>query len=187
MKPTTWGTSIEIGSPSMAASASIPPTPGPRTPSPFTIGVWESVPTRVSGRAKRRPSISPGVDHAREVLEVHLVDDAGVRGDHLDVAEGVLAPAQEGVTLGVALVLELGVPDHGQGAPECVDLDGVVDGQLGGQGGVDARGIAAEVVHRVAHRGEVHEGPDASEVLEEDPARAEGDLVRRVAGPDPTG
>ena len=51
LKPTTLGTSIESGSPSIAASASIPPTPQPRTPSPFTIVVCESVPTSVSGKA----------------------------------------------------------------------------------------------------------------------------------------
>ena len=50
-KPTTGGMSIEIGWPSMAASASMPPTPQPTTPSPLTIGVWESVPTSVSGKA----------------------------------------------------------------------------------------------------------------------------------------
>ena len=54
LKPTTCGTSIEIASPSIAASASIPPTPQPSTPSPFTIVVCESVPTSVSGKA--RPS-----------------------------------------------------------------------------------------------------------------------------------
>ncbi len=55
-KPTTFGTSIEIGWPSMAASASIPPTPHPTTPSPFTIVVCESVPTSVSGYATVCPS-----------------------------------------------------------------------------------------------------------------------------------
>ena len=50
-KPTTCGTSIEIDSPSIAASASMPPTPQPSTPSPFTIVVCESVPTSVSGNA----------------------------------------------------------------------------------------------------------------------------------------
>ena len=49
LNPTTLGMSIEIGWPSMAASASIPPTPQPSTPRPLTIGVWLSVPTRVSG------------------------------------------------------------------------------------------------------------------------------------------
>jgi hypothetical protein len=50
LKPITWGSSIEIGWPSIAASASIPPTPQPRTPRPLIIVVWESVPTRVSGK-----------------------------------------------------------------------------------------------------------------------------------------
>ncbi len=50
-KPTTSGISIDSGWPSMAASASMPPTPQPSTPRPFTIVVCESVPTSVSGYA----------------------------------------------------------------------------------------------------------------------------------------
>ena len=49
LKPTTRGISIDTGWPSMAASASMPPTPHPSTPSPLTMVVWESVPTQVSG------------------------------------------------------------------------------------------------------------------------------------------
>src|SRR6266568_8258470 len=49
LNPTTFGISIEIGWPSMAASASMPPTPQPSTPRPFSIVVCESVPTQVSG------------------------------------------------------------------------------------------------------------------------------------------
>ncbi len=49
LKPTTRGMSIDTGWPSIAASASMPPTPQPSTPRPFTIVVWESVPTHVSG------------------------------------------------------------------------------------------------------------------------------------------
>ena len=48
-KPTTRGISMLIGWPSMAASASMPPTPQPSTPSPFCMVVCESVPTQVSG------------------------------------------------------------------------------------------------------------------------------------------
>ena len=43
------GSASDIGWPSMAASASIPPTPQPSTPRPLIIVVWESVPTSVSG------------------------------------------------------------------------------------------------------------------------------------------
>ena len=63
-KPTTCGTSIEIGWPSIAASASMPPTPQPRTPSPLIIVVCESVPTSVSGYATR-PSSRASTTRAR--------------------------------------------------------------------------------------------------------------------------
>ena len=49
LKPTTFGMSIDTGWPSIAASASIPPTPQPSTPRPLIMVVCESVPTRVSG------------------------------------------------------------------------------------------------------------------------------------------
>ena len=50
-KPITWGMSIDTGWPSIAASASMPPTPQPSTPRPLIMVVCESVPTRVSGKA----------------------------------------------------------------------------------------------------------------------------------------
>ena len=50
-KPITSGTTIDIGWPSIAASASIPPTPQPSTDRPLIIVVWLSVPTTVSGYA----------------------------------------------------------------------------------------------------------------------------------------
>ena len=56
-KPITSGTSMYRGWPSIAASASIPPTPQPSTPSPLIIVVWLSVPTSESGTATR-PSAS---------------------------------------------------------------------------------------------------------------------------------
>ena len=45
----TSGSTIDIGWPSMAASASMPPTPQPSTLNPLTMVVCESVPTTVSG------------------------------------------------------------------------------------------------------------------------------------------
>lgn len=46
-----FGISIDTGWPSMAASASMPPTPQPSTPRPLIMVVCESVPTKVSGKA----------------------------------------------------------------------------------------------------------------------------------------
>ena len=49
LKPMTSGISMEIGWPSMAASASMPPTPQPSTARPLIMVVCESVPTSESG------------------------------------------------------------------------------------------------------------------------------------------
>ena len=49
LKPTTSGSSIDSGWPSMQASASMPPTPHPSTARPLTMVVCESVPTSESG------------------------------------------------------------------------------------------------------------------------------------------
>ena len=53
--PITSGINIEIGWPNIPASASIPPTPQPKTDNPFTIVVWLSVPTNVSGNRYLSP------------------------------------------------------------------------------------------------------------------------------------
>ena len=47
--PMTSGISMKYGWPSITASASMPPTPQPTTPSPLIMVVCESVPTSVSG------------------------------------------------------------------------------------------------------------------------------------------
>ena len=49
---------MDTGWPSIAASASMPPTPQPSTPRPLIIVVCESVPTSVSGYATLSPSSS---------------------------------------------------------------------------------------------------------------------------------
>ena len=123
--------------------------------------------------------------HAREVLEVHLVADARVRGHDREVVERLLAPAQERVALAVAFELALGVEREGVTGGELIDLHGVVDHELGRLQRVDARGIAAEVAHRVAHRGEVDDRGHAGEVLEQHPRGRVGDLAARLVGRDP--
>ena len=58
-KPITSGISIDTGWPSIAASASMPPTPQPSTPKPLIIVVCESVPTSESQYTAGLPSSSP--------------------------------------------------------------------------------------------------------------------------------
>src|SRR3954464_11133693 len=102
--------SIDIGWPSIAASASMPPTPQPRTPRPLIIVVCESVPTSVSGyaRPRRASTNTTRARHsrltwctmpAREGNVAYLVHLAAVRRDDGEVVEPGEAPAQECVDL----------------------------------------------------------------------------------------
>ena len=135
------------------------------------------------GRPPDAPSASSRTrDDRREVLEVDLVDDAGARRHDAEVAERGLRPAQQLVALAVALVLAVDVEGERVGRAEAVDLDGVVDDEVGRHERVDARRVAAERGHRVAHRGEVHDRGHAGEVLEEHARGHERDLAPRPRG-----
>ena len=135
---------------------------------------------------ERDAVLLPAVHHAREVLEVDLVDDPGARGHDLEVREGVLRPAEELVALAVPLVLALHVPAVRLPCPGEVDLDGVVDDEICGHLGVDALRRSAEPRECVAHRGKVHHGGNAGEVLEDHARRHERD-ARAGAGGAPPG
>ncbi len=117
--------------------------------------------------------------HPRQILEIDLMDDAGVGRHDAEVAEGALAPAQEGVALAVALELALGVDQESGARAVLVDLHRVVDDQLDRLQGVDAARISAHGAHGIAHRGEIDHRRHAGEVLQEDAPRHERDLLGR--------
>ena len=125
---------------------------------------------------RRRPVAVPDEDHAGKVFEVDLVDDAGVGRDHGEALERLLAPAQEGVPLGVALELALSVAGERIRRAEHVDLHRMIDDELDGGERVDPRRIAAQLRDRIAHRRQVDDDGYAGEVLEQDPRRGERDL-----------
>src|SRR5258708_27652493 len=106
--------------------------------------------------------------------------NAGVRRDDFEILERGLAPAEKGVALDVALKFELGVEAKGVGVAEFVDLHGVVDDQLGGEERIDARGIGAHPLDGFAPGGEVDDGGDPGEILEEHARRPEGGFFLRA-------
>ncbi len=113
--------------------------------------------------------------------QVHLVADAGVRRHDAEVVEGLLAPAEEGVPLAVAVELELGVGCEGGTAPELVDHHRVVDDQVRRVARVDLLRVAAERRQRLAHRRQVDHRGDAGEVLQQHTRHVEGDFGLRSA------
>ena len=123
-----------------------------------------------------------GADDAREIFEIDLVADAGVGRNDFEILEGGLAPAQESVALDVALEFEFGVEAEGVRGAELVDLHGVVDDQLGGEQRIDALGIAAHALHGIAHGGEIDDGGNAGEILQQDARGHEGDFFLRGVG-----
>ena len=177
--PTTGGRSMERGWPSMAASASMPPTPQPSTPSPLTMVVCESVPDE--GVAEGTPVVG-GEHQARQVLEVDLVADARAGRDEPEAAERALGPAQQLVALDVARVLDGDVAVVGGRVARALDDDRVVDHELDRDERVDLRRVAPEAGQRVAHGGQVDHAGHAGEVLHEHALGGEGDLVGGVAG-----
>ena len=97
-----------------------------------------------------------------------------------EVAEGALTPAEEGVAFLVALEFARGVDEERCFGAELIDLNRVVDDEVGGLERIDLLGIAAELGDRVAHRREVHDRGHAGEVLEQHACDAEGDLLLRA-------
>ena len=122
------------------------------------------------------PVVLAAVDDLGQVLEVDLVADAGRRRHDAEVVEGLLAPLEERVALAVALEVALGVDGEGALVAEGVDLDRVVDHEVDVDQRVDRGRVAADLLHRVAHRGQVDDGRHAGEVLHQHPGGLEGDL-----------
>lgn len=95
--------------------------------------------------------------------------DAGARRHHFEVVESALAPAQELVTLTVALVFDFDVALECVGAAEQIGDHRVVDHQVCGRQRVDLVRVAAQIGDRLAHGGQVDDARYAGEVLHHHP------------------
>ncbi len=115
-------------------------------------------------------------DGLREILEVHLMADAGARRHDLEVVEGRAAPAQEFIALLVALVLDFDVLLERVGRAEVIDHHRVVDDEIDRHQRIDLRRVTAHRLHGVAHGGQIDDAGDAGEVLQEHAGWAIGDL-----------
>ncbi len=94
--------------------------------------------------------------------------DAGAGRHHAEILERVLAPAQEGVALAVALELDLDIAAERVRRAGDVDHHRVVDDEIDRDQRVHLLGLAAEPDDAVAHGGEIDHGGDAGEILHQD-------------------
>jgi hypothetical protein len=145
----------------------------------LTIGVWLSVPTSESGYA--RPARLVDEHDARQVLEVHLVADAGPGRHDPEPAERLLTPLQELVALDVAGELDVDVASERVARGEHVDADRVIDHEIRRDQRTHGSCVPTEHLDRVAHDREIDHCRNAGEVLHQDPRRHERDLAIAAA------
>ena len=107
--------------------------------------------------------------------------DAGARRHDLEIAERGLAPFQELVALHVAAIFERDILLEALRRAEGVDHHRVIDDEVDGDERIDLLRIAAELGHRIAHRGEIDDGGDAGEILHQHAGRAILDLALGLA------
>jgi hypothetical protein len=117
-------------------------------------------------------------DHAAQVLQVHLVHDAGVGRHDLEVAEGALAPAQERIALAIALELDAVVVGQRVGGAVTSTCTEWSMTSSAGASGLTFSGSPPSFGHRLAHRGKVDHAGHAGEVLHDHARRREGDFMR---------
>ncbi len=129
----------------------------------------------------RRTRLGCAEDHAREVLDVDLVDDPRIRRDGFEAVERLLPPFQERVALPVTLEFEIGVHGERLGRAERIDLHRVIDHELDRLQRVDLLRFAAHRDDRIAHRGEIDDARHTGEILQQNARRAVRDLARRRA------
>ena len=132
------------------------------------IGIGQ-LDTAVFGRA--------GPDRLRQEFEIDLMANAGAGRNHPEVRKCALPPFQEPVPLAVALVFELDVLGQRLTIAEGIDDHGMIDDEIHRHQRIDLLRIAAEVFHRVPHRGKIDDCRNAGEILHQHPGRPEGDFL----------
>ena len=123
--------------------------------------------------------------HARQIFEIDLVADAGPGRHHAEILERALRPFQEAVAFLVLLVFFLDVLLERVLMGEEIHRHRMVDDEIDRHQRVDFLRIAAEMLHRIAHRGEIDHRRHAGEILHQYPRRPERDFAVRGLGLQP--
>ena len=113
--------------------------------------------------------------------------DAGAGRHHAEVLKRALRPFQELIALLVLFVFLLDVLLERGVVAEEVDDHRVIDDEIDRHQRIDLLGVAAEVLHGVAHGREVDDGRNAGEVLHQHARRAKRDLAVGGLGLEPLG
>lgn len=117
-------------------------------------------------------------DHLRQIFQIDLMADAGTRRDDAELVERFLTPAQERITLAVALEFQRDILLERVLASGDVHHDGMVDHQIDGDERIDLLRITAERDDAIAHGRQIDHGRDACEVLHQNAGGLERHFLR---------
>ncbi len=142
------------------------------------------------GRMRVGANKGIGIKHAiffqdalRQILEVHLVNNANAGRYHFESIEGLLTPFQELIAFAVAMELEVEIARERITRAGIVDLHTVIDYQIHGNKGLDHLRIFAHTIYSRAHRSEVHEQRNPGKVLQHDAGDNKRDfIIARIFG-----
>src|SRR5262249_44003370 len=100
------GNSLEIGLPEQASLALDTAAPPSHNAEPV-----DHCRVRIGSDQRVRVSVAIGIPeyHRRQILEVDLMDNAGIRRHDAKILKGGLGPAEKAVALAVALIFEQSV------------------------------------------------------------------------------
>ena len=117
-----------------------------------------------------------------QILQIHLVADAGTGGHDAEIIEGRLAPFQEGITFQVALIFAINIHLKGARIAKLVNHHRMVDDKVHRVERIDFFRIAAKRHDPVAHCGQIDHGRDTGEILHQHACGTIGDLSRVLSG-----
>ncbi len=121
----------------------------------------------------------------RQQFKVDLVADACIGRTDLEVAESLLTPFQEGITLAVSLVIKFLIDRVGVRGSKSIDLNGMIDDEFDRLNGVDFLGVTSQVSHGITHGGKIHNRRHAGKILHEDARRQKSDFAGRIGSRPP--
>src|SRR3954451_15720076 len=107
------------------------------------------------------------------------MDDADSRRDQLESLESLLTPLKKLVTLAIALELHVQIEFQRARRTEEIDLHRMIDNQVDRHERLDDLRVASEPLHSTAHRREVDNQRNSSEVLQNNARNDEWDLLVR--------
>ena len=108
------------------------------------------------------------------------MDDAGGGRHDAETLHALLSPAQELVSLPVALEFNLRVACQRLRRGEEVDLNRVIDDQVDGDAGIDAGRVSPETGQGGSHGCKIDDGRDTREILHDDAGGQEGHFWARI-------